>query len=129
MKKFSFVMCAMLIALCLVFVSCNKDAPSIKLTYNGVEKNSGTEVSAKVGEEVIIIVEYNAPYAIKQIELRIGTDPKEVFTSGFDKKTTHKIIRKIKFDDSGNTQIKTSVVDKQKDAHTANYELKVKVRD
>jgi ABC-type glycerol-3-phosphate transport system substrate-binding protein len=129
MKKLSFVMCAMLIALCTVFVGCKKDAPSIKFTYDGVEKSSGTEVDAKVGDEVTIIVEYDAPGAIKQIDLRIGTDPNEVFTSGFEKKTTHKITRTIIFEDSGNTQIKTSVMDKQKDANPANFELKVKVRN
>jgi len=129
MKRLSFVMCAMIIAMCAAFVSCKKnDAPTIKFTYNDVVKSSGTEVDAKVGEEVTIIIEYDAPGAIKQIDLRIGTDPNETITSGFDKKTTHKITRTVKFNDSGNTQIKTSIVDKQKDAHTADFELKVKVR-
>jgi hypothetical protein len=123
-------MCATLIALCAVFVSCGKkkDAPTIKFTYEGVVKSNGSEVDAKVGDEVTIIAEYEAPGAIKQIDLRIGTDPNEAITSGFDKKTTHKITRTIKFEGSGNTQIKTSIVDTQKDALTADFELKVKVR-
>jgi hypothetical protein len=130
MKKLSFIMCAVLIALCAIFVGCKneKDAPTIKFTYAGEVKNNGDEVEAKVGDEVDIIVEYNASGTIKQIDLRIGTEPNEVITSGFDKKTTHKITRTIKFEDSGNTQIKTSIADKQKDALVANFELKVKVR-
>jgi hypothetical protein len=130
MKKLSFVMCAMLIALCTVFVSCKKDAPSIKFTYNGVEKKGGTEVDAKVGEEITITVEYDAPGDINQILLNvIGTYYyKNITYTSFSEETTHKITETIKFEEAGDAQIKTFVKDKQEDALTTNFELKVRVK-
>jgi len=148
----------MLIAFCTIFVSCDKkvkDAPSIKLTYNGVVKNNGDAVDVKVGEEVTINVEYDAPGLFNAIFFRIFYNHNESFASGFDKrksqenyptiflktnynhseavpfdkKTTHKVItRTIKFEDSGDVLIKASVEDRQKDALTADFEMKVSVR-
>jgi hypothetical protein len=130
MKKSSFVMCAMLVALCTVFVSCEekkKDAPTIKFTYNGVVKNNGEEVEAKVGEEIPIIVEYEAPGKLHAIFFRlIGYN--EAHASSFDTKTTYKIAKAIKFSEIGEFQISTSVEDKQKESLMTNFELKVNVK-
>jgi hypothetical protein len=135
MKKSSFVMCAMLIAFCMVFVSCKeekKEAPTIKFTYDGVVKNNGEEVEAKVGKEITIIVEYDAPGKINQIFLRVdglnNVIIGEARASGFDKKTAHKIIRTLKLEEVGDVQITTSVEDKQKETLMADFELKVKVK-
>jgi hypothetical protein len=132
MKKSSFVMCAMLVALCTVFVSCEKkkkDAPTIKFTYNGVVKNNGEEVDAKVGEEIPIIVEYEAQGKLHQIFLRvIGTAHNEAHSYNFDTKTTHKITKTIDFTEAGETQIKASVEDKQKESLKTNFELKINVK-
>jgi hypothetical protein len=138
MKKSSFVMCTILVALCTVFASCDgkkKDAPTIKLTYDGVVKNNGEEVEAKVGEEVTVTAEYNAPGKINAIFLHIGTNPivsipdNTAFAQGSDKKnTTREITRTVKFEGVGETLIKTSIEDKQKDALTTNFEMKVIVK-
>lgn len=135
MKKLSLIMYVILIVICTIFASCKeekKDAPTIKFTYDGVIKNNGAEVDAKVGEEVTIIVEYNAPGSINQIFLRAENNHKviigEARASGFDKKTTHKISKTIKFEDSEDVHIKTSVEDKQKNALTTDFEMKVNVK-
>ena len=135
MKKSSYVMCAMLIAFCTVFVSCEqevKDAPTIKFTYNGEVKNNEAEVDAKVGDEITIIAEYEALGKISQIFLRAETEYRVYVGTAqaydFDKKTNHKITETIKFEDAGDVRITTSISDQQKDALKANFEMKVKVR-
>jgi ABC-type uncharacterized transport system auxiliary subunit len=123
-------MWAMLIAFCTVFVSCKekKDAPTIKFTYNGVVQNNGAEVNAKIGEEIPIIVEYEALGRIDHIFLRVDSTAHNEARASFKKETTYKITKTIKFDYSMDTQIRVFVQDKQKDPLSANFELKVKVR-
>ena len=126
MKSVSIVMSAILIAVCAIFVGCSKDnEPSIKFTYKGEVKKSGLTVDAKEGDQVTITVQYNAPNNIKEIRFRIGNDEEEVISSGFNKKTLHSITRTITFEKSGNTQIKTSILDDNKEK--ADFELKVNV--
>jgi hypothetical protein len=131
MEGLSFVVCAMLIAFCVVFVSCGKekDAPTIKFTYNGVVIDNGAEVEAKVGEKIPITVEYNVPGRLDHLFLwtdSIGYN--EAHASGFDTKTTHKITTTIEYQRAVNTQIRTYVEDKQKNPLSANFELKIKVK-
>ena len=120
------VICTFLIAVSTVFFGCNKNKePSIKFTYKGEVKKSGLTVDAKEGDEVKISVEYDAPNHLKEIRFRIGNDDEEVITSNFNKKTSHSITRTITFEKSGNTQIKTSILDDKKEK--ADFELKVNI--
>ena len=126
MKRANLVMCVMLIAVSTVFVSCKKDNdPAIKFTYKGEVKKSGLTIDAKEGDEVSISVEYDAPNNIKEIRFRVGNDDEEIITSGFNKKRSHKIAKTITFEKSGNTQIKTSILDEKKEK--VEFELKVSV--
>jgi hypothetical protein len=125
MKKIIYTLSVILIAMSVMFAGCKKsESPVIKFTYDGkVQKNNG-DVTAKVNEEVAIIVEYEASGKIKKIDFRIGTQANEEITS-FNSNKKHKITRTIKFTDSGNTQIKTSVMDENEKVY--DFELKVKV--
>ena len=135
MKKLSFVMCAIVIALCTVFVSCKEkvaEAPSIFFQYGGVLKNNGDEIDAKVGDEVTIIADYYAQGHLNLISLNVESNHRvyeDLFYGGvFTTNTNHKIKRTIKFEDVEDVQIKAFVVDKQKDPIRSDFEIKVKVR-
>ena len=135
MKKSSFVICTMVIAFCTVFVSCKKigkESPYIFFNYGGVVKNNGDEIDAKVGDEVTIIVEYCAQGSLNWITLSIESDNRiyeDIFLGCvFITNTHHKIRRTIKFENAEDVIIKTSVADKQKEPHTTNFEMKVKVK-
>jgi hypothetical protein len=86
-------MIAAFVAVSAVFVSCDKDddAPSINVRINGTDRITHT---VEAGEQVTVVVEYDAPGRIRRIEFEVvgGTNvtgfPK---TSGFLNNETDRI--------------------------------------
>ena len=134
MKKSNFAMCAVLIAFCVVFVSCKEDVvmpPQIYFYYDNVIKDNGDEVYARVGDEVTIEVQYAAPPVnLKQIFLRVESEDKRYSLSITESRdfssSHHRITETFKFEDVGDVQITASVMDKQD--RTDTFEMKVRVR-
>ena len=133
MKKLSFAICVILIAFCIVFVSCKNDDPVIKFTYNemtfganggGLGTNGGG-FDVKEGDEAKIVIEYNASNKIKQIDYKFDEGEVEIVTK-FDKSKSHKIEKTVKFEKIGTVCINTSIMD-EKDG-ICDFILQVKVK-
>jgi len=143
MKRVSFFMMAALFAVSSVFVGCGKDdepeplpepkdAPTISFKFDGETINAtGATESVKIGDEVVVEINYIADGEIKEIELTIGDADKETITTGFNSATTHKITRTLKdeFDAEKDIVITTKITDKQDFAKSATFTFTISVEE
>ena len=138
MKKSKFVVSIMVLVLCTAFISCKqekKDAPTIKITYNGEVKTNGETIEANVGEEVTITAEYDAQGYLEAIRFLMFSNHQaflgHVFASPayFGKKnTSHKVTETVKFEHAGEVQIEAHVMDCQKEALSSDFKMTVNVK-
>jgi hypothetical protein len=109
------------------FVSCKKGEPSIKFIYNEISFGphqgiGGGGLNAREGDEAKIVIEYDAPCKVKQIDYRWEI---EVITK-FDKSKSHKIEKTVKFEKTGTVHLNTSIVDEKDESCDFEMEINVK---
>jgi len=145
MKKVSYFMMAALVAASSMFVSCGEDdttdpinpplpllAPTINFKFGDkVFNTTGAKESVNVGDEVVIEFNYTAVGEIKEIELTIGTAPKETITTSFTSAISHKITKTLKaeFNAQKDIVITTKITDKQSPAKEATFTFTISVEE